>query len=347
MSQIIFCSDQQLHAGHFCGNKSITVKSNNMKTLLRNFFFGTSLGNNKVMNTGWLLFRLHIGLSIAIHAGWPKMSTLAAPGWFNDQVAGLGFTFPSPAFWATAASWGEFVGGICIALGLLTRFNALQLAFQFFVISFLWYDNPEPLTGMYFQNTLFMGFLLVLFAGGGNYSLDKLIMNRRIPVRGNFAKAAVAGVFVLTGMISQAQSTRTDDIKPAEGKWKGVLTYLDYTSNTKESIKVNAEVGIPANDQLTIEFYYTDEPSHNNRQLLVIKEGGKIVDDKLVVEKTRLLDGSVRIVLESKGEDGNDHRKALFHEVLVISANHFSISKWVKFDGETEFFERNKYVFSR
>lgn len=318
-----------------------------MKALLRNFFFGTSLGNNKVMNAGWLLFRLHIGLSIAIHAGWPKMYTLAAPGWFNDQVAGLGFTFPSPAFWATVASWGEFVGGICLALGLLTRFSALQLAFQFFVISFLWYDNPEPLTGMYFQNTLFMGFLLAAFAGGGTYSIDKLIMNRKIKFSGNVAKAAIACLLIFTGLVSQAQTIRTEDIKPAAGKWKGTLTYLDYTSNKTETIKVNLEVAVSAPDQFTIEYYYTDEPSHNNRQVMIIKDGGKMVNDDKVVEKTRLLDGSVRIVVESKGPDGNDNRKALFHEVYVLSSGSLSVSKWVKFEGETEFFERNKYVFSR
>jgi len=150
-----------------------------MKKTMHHFLFGTSLNDNRILNLGWLLFRLHLGISIAIHAGWPKMNSLAAPGWFNDQVAGLGFSFPSPAFWATLASWGEFIGGIGIALGLLTRFNALQLSFQFFVIAFLWYDNPEPLSGMYFQNTLFMGFLLLLFAGGGRYSLDHLIINRK------------------------------------------------------------------------------------------------------------------------------------------------------------------------
>jgi uncharacterized membrane protein YphA (DoxX/SURF4 family) len=150
-----------------------------MKNNIRQFLFGTSLNNNTTLNIGWLLFRLHIGLSIAIGAGFPKMKDLNAPGWFAAQVGKLGFTFPSPAFWATVASWGEFVGGLCIALGLLTRFNAAQLAFQFFVVSFLWYENPEPITGMYFQNTLFMSFLLIAIAGGGKYSVDKIIYNRK------------------------------------------------------------------------------------------------------------------------------------------------------------------------
>ena len=48
-----------------------------MKQLLHQFFFDTSLNDNKVLNAGWLLFRLHIGLSIAMHAGWPKMNTIS------------------------------------------------------------------------------------------------------------------------------------------------------------------------------------------------------------------------------------------------------------------------------
>lgn len=318
-----------------------------MKTQIRNFFFGHSLGSNNVMNTGWLLFRLHIGLSIAIHAGWPKMYTLAAPGWFNDQVAGLGFTFPSPAFWATLASWGEFAGGICIALGLLTRFNALQLVFQFFVISFLWYDNPEPLTGMYFQNTLFMGFVLVLFAGGGRFSLDHLILQRKIRINANLVRAAAACLLLMAGQAGHAQSVRLTDIKPAEGKWKGTLTYLDYTSSKTETINANAEVLVTGSKAFSIEFYYTDEPSHNNRQPFLVNDDGTQVNEEKVMEKTRLLNGSLRIVLESRGTDGNDNKKAVLREVMIISPHDFSIAKWVRFEGETEFFERNKYVFSR
>lgn len=148
-----------------------------MKKSLQQFFFGTSLNDNRMLNVGWLLFRLHVGLSIAIHAGWPKMNTITAPDWFSEQVASLGFSYPSPDFWAAMASWGEFAGGILIAVGLFTRFAALQLTFQFFVIAFLWYDKPEPITGMYFQHLYFWGYVLVSIAGGGRYSLDKLITN--------------------------------------------------------------------------------------------------------------------------------------------------------------------------
>ena len=318
-----------------------------MQTQLRRFFFGTSLPDSKVLNIGWLLFRIHIGLSIAIHAGWPKMNTISAPGWFSDQVAGLGFTFPSPEFWAATASWGEFIGGICIALGLLTRFSALQLAFQFFVIAFLWYDNPEPVTGMYFQQTLFFGYLLTVFAGGGKYSLDTLIMNRKkvkvvMPV-----KAAIACCLVFITTTGYTQTISSDDFKPLEGNWKGQLTYLDYSSNKQESIKANASVEIKKSAKFEMGIYYADEPSQNGKEIYRIKENGTMLNNRKVIERTVQADGTLKIVLEDKGRDGNDKKPATFHHELIISKNMFIITKMVKFDGEENFFQRNQYSFSR
>lgn len=319
-----------------------------MKQSLRRFLFGSSAGNSRVMNIALLLFRIHIGLSIAIHAGWPKMNTISAPGWFTDQVAGLGFTFPSPGFWAAMASWGEMVGGLCIALGLLTRFSALQLAFQFFVISFLWYDSPEPVTGMYFQNTLFMGFVLLAFSGAGKYSLDHLIMHRKPYLNSKLVKTtAIATVLLLLGMSGNAQTITTQDLQPAAGKWKGTLTYLDYSSNKSETINANVLVEVKGSGKYYISFSYTDEPKYNGKEKFVIKENGTMVNNKKVIEKTTLPDGSVRIVLESRGKDGNDHKMATFREILLIAANSFSITKMVKFDEGGEYFERNRYAFAR
>lgn len=179
-----------------------------MKKHLQTFLLGHDLPDTKLMNIGWLLFRLHIGLSLAIHAGFPKMREGLAPDWFIKQVGEIGFNFPSPVFWATLASWGEFVGGACIALGLLTRFSAIQLAFQFFVISFLWYDTPEPLTGMYFQQTLFWAYVLVIFFGGGKYSLDALI-NKRIEFnKKQLLKPAALIIMLFIGSISTANAQR-------------------------------------------------------------------------------------------------------------------------------------------
>jgi uncharacterized membrane protein YphA (DoxX/SURF4 family) len=258
-----------------------------MKNTIRHFLFGTSLNDNKVLNTGWLLFRLHIGLSLAIHAGWPKMNNLSAPAWFNEQVAGLGFTFPSPAFWAILASWGEFVGGICIALGLLTRFSALQLAFQFFVISFLWYEEPEPVTGMYFQQTLFWGYVLVVFTGGGRYSLDKMIMNRRKIRLGQSLKTSLAALLLLVALNSSAQKG------PLNGSGIIVIKTFDYKDFDKLEIrnlsgKIAVELGKPHSITVAVDNNLEKllQVSANNGELLMELEGNE--NNKLYIERTNI-----------------------------------------------------------
>ncbi|TGE08575.1 DoxX family protein [Hymenobacter fodinae] len=157
---------------------------------MKNLLFGYAVMPSRAADVVLLLFRVHLGLSIAIGAGWSKLvglytatemgklntgASLGPSDWFVQQVAGLGFTFPSPYWWAVVAVWGEFMGGLLIALGLFTRLSSFQLAFQFFVIAFIWYDKPELLLGMYYQQTLFWNFVLLTVLGGGRYSLDRAI----------------------------------------------------------------------------------------------------------------------------------------------------------------------------
>jgi uncharacterized membrane protein YphA (DoxX/SURF4 family) len=275
------------------------------------------------------------------------MNTLSAPGWFNDQVAGLGFTFPSPAFWATVASWGEFVGGICIALGILTRFSALQLAFQFFVISFLWYDNPEPLTGMYFQQTLFWGYVLAVFVGGGRYSLDKLIMSRRnitIPFPGKVALPLILLLACINGSAQKPISQQ--DFKVLQGKWKGTLTYLDYKSSNLQTIKANTMIELINENSFNQYIYYADEPDMNAKDHYTINSSGTMLNDMKLLDYTIEPDGAVRIVLEYKGTDGNDYKPAIMQSIMLFSATTFTITKMVQFDGG-KFFQRHQYSFTR
>ncbi len=325
-----------------------------MKQKMQQFLMGSSLPSNTTLNIGWLLFRLHMGLSIAIHAGWPKMNTLAAPGWFNDQVAGIGFTFPSPAFWATLASWGEFVGGLCIAFGFLTRFNALQLAFQFFVISFLWYDKPEPLTGMYFQQTLFWGYVITVFAGSGRFSIDHLIRSRRKISMNATLKTAIASLLICTifGSSTHAQNgetaiqTSVNDFKLLEGKWKGQLTYLDYTSNKPVSIEANTLFEMVSDSSFDQFIYYSAEPHKNADSRYTIRENGQVLNDmKLVKRKTGT--GKLLLIFDYRGPDGNDNRMASMQRVMELIGDELTITKLVRYEGEENYFQRHQYRFTR
>lgn len=176
---------------------------------MRKLLFSAPPLPHRALDVALLLFRLHLGLSIADGAGRPKLVSLVSsagghlvgpPDWFVQQVAGLGFTFPSPYFWAALAVWGELAGGLLIAFGLLTRWSAAQLAFQFFVVAFIWYEEPFPVVGMYYQQLLFWAFVLVTALGGGRYSLDYLLSRSRQPWAAAPRPGAVAAVAAAAGL---------------------------------------------------------------------------------------------------------------------------------------------------
>ncbi len=65
--------------------------------------------------------------------GWGKVAALSVGGGSRiiEDVASLGF--PAPAVFAWAAALSEFVGGLCIGLGLGTRVAALFAGFTMLV----------------------------------------------------------------------------------------------------------------------------------------------------------------------------------------------------------------------
>jgi uncharacterized membrane protein YphA (DoxX/SURF4 family) len=322
-----------------------------MKKYFQQFLFGTSLNDNKLLNIAWLLFRVQIGLSIALHAGLPKLENGLAPGWFINQVSGLGFNFPSPSFWAAIAVWGEFAGGIFIALGFLTRFSALQLAFQFFVISFLWHDNPEPFTGMYFQHSLFWGFVLISFTGGGKYSLDKLIMKKQLNkmnINIKPAAALIALFFITASSVFSQPTVSGKDFEMTLGKWTGTLTYLDYTSGKPVTMPCNLTISKYKKNtrRLKLAYEYPNEPKANGKDAIVISADGKMIDDEMVVS-IEVVNDTLTITTNKNGVDGNDRKKALLRHIYIIGKNILIKRKEVKFEGEENWILRNEFKMSR
>lgn len=142
-----------------------------------------------------LVLRLS-GLGLAFAHGWPKVSRFIAGdgGAFIAGVESLGF--PLPAVFAWAAALSELAGGFAIALGLFTRVSALFAGFTVFVAAFgrhrllqhtlvffglmsapddvvdSW-GNPER-AALYW-----LIFIALVFLGGGRFSLDSLIRNRK------------------------------------------------------------------------------------------------------------------------------------------------------------------------
>jgi len=130
---------------------------------------------NLVEPLSWLLIRLTVGLMILPH-GWPKL------------MAGIETTaanvFVKRALWVGAAEpmaivliFLETVGGICVALGLFTRFFAAAIAIEMFVIVNVYLPKGFGWTGPGYEYPMMWGLamLAVALRGGGPYSLDRRI----------------------------------------------------------------------------------------------------------------------------------------------------------------------------
>ena len=76
------------------------------------------------------------GLYLAFGHGWGKFSALVTGngGWIVEMVSGLGFPMPTLFAWALGIT--EFVGGLCLALGLGARLFGALVAFAMSVAAF-------------------------------------------------------------------------------------------------------------------------------------------------------------------------------------------------------------------
>ena len=157
-------------------------------------------------------------------------------------------------------------------------------------------------------------------------------------------------VFAIALAFSVSAQTKISakDLKPLEGKqWVGDLVYLDYQSKKLTSIKSNVTITRNVADKLkwTFAMQYPFEPKANSTEDVVLSSDGLIFDGENVIERTKMPGGILKIVTTTKGKD--DNRDATFRHTYLIGKKAFSIRKDVKFDGETEFFERNTYSWTR
>lgn len=121
---------------------------------------------------GLLLFRLFIGLTMAIAHGLGKIPPT------EQLVAGVAaIGFPLPVLFAWAAALSELVGGAFIAVGLMTRLSSLFLGFTMAVAGFV-VHAADPFQVKEMSLLYLAACVLLIFTGAGKYSLDKLIRKK-------------------------------------------------------------------------------------------------------------------------------------------------------------------------
>ena len=164
-------------------------------------------------------------------------------------------------------------------------------------------------------------------------------------------KSMLVSLLCLTVSVLSAQSPAAVSVKDfaiAAGPWKGKLTYLDYTSVKPYTMPANITLRILAdNSSIELAFVYPDEPKANGKDTLFISGNGSMLNKAKIISKKLLPDGSIQIITDINGKDGNDNKSAILRHIYTIGKNNFSNRKEVKFEGADQWIMRNEYVFSR
>jgi len=122
----------------------------------------------------YTLVRVIIGYIFFMH-GWGKVTGAGVAG-ISGYMAKQGLE-PATLF-ALAAMFLETVGGICIAIGLFTRFFAAALAVEMGIAFLVVHFKAGFAVGKGgFEYVLLLGIVLFAIAirGGGPYSVDRII----------------------------------------------------------------------------------------------------------------------------------------------------------------------------
>jgi putative oxidoreductase len=128
--------------------------------------------------------RLALGIIFIAHGAQKVFGAFGGRGLaaFTSREAPLALR---PAWlWLGAAAFAELLGGALVLIGLLTRLGALLIA-SVMVVAMLgvhwgaFFMSNEPVPGIEFTVALLGMALALLISGGGQASVDQMLMNRR------------------------------------------------------------------------------------------------------------------------------------------------------------------------
>ena len=129
------------------------------------------MNSQTVKDIGYLILRVGLGALMARH-GWPKM--IGGPEkWesLGNSTSIIGITF-FPVIWGFLAAIAEFVGGICVAVGIVFR-PACALIIITMLLAFIGnFQNNGSFGDWSEAAEVGIAFLAMLLMGPGRFSLS-------------------------------------------------------------------------------------------------------------------------------------------------------------------------------
>ncbi len=138
-----------------------------MKKILS--FLGSRDSGCGCADIGLAVFRVFLGLSLALAHGWGKVPPQEG---FVGYLGELGL--PAPGLMAWLAGLAEFAGGLLLAAGLLTRFAAGSIMITMAVAAFMAHGG-DGFSEQEMALLYLVGSLPFLMAGGGRLSADRVV----------------------------------------------------------------------------------------------------------------------------------------------------------------------------
>lgn len=137
--------------------------------MLKTILFGGESGLSYAANAGLALLRIFTGIALAFAHGFSKVPP--SEGLIN-RTAELGF--PMPAFFAWAAGLSEFLGGIFLALGFLTRISSFFIAFTM-LVALVGVHGADPFNKQELAFMYLFVAIAFLLKGSSDWSVDSFL----------------------------------------------------------------------------------------------------------------------------------------------------------------------------
>lgn len=175
---------------------------------------------------------------------------------------------------------------------------------------------------------------------------------KRIMTKTKIAAGAVLAVMAMSSFAAETEFqteellvTSTDFSVLVGDGWAGSLRYLDFSSNTEKAIPVEIRFESPGKRKVVYRIKYPGEAQHNAKEQLKWSRDGREINGQDIVSRSRKPNGALVLVTRGNGRDNN--QSAEIRMTYSLNDTALTISKDVRYEGETDFFRRNSYELVR